>query len=140
LAKYADWQKLDAYGSAGCSRGLRAASTSCYRITGSRPSASPRRQDGSPDGYWRTPTRKGAGGGSNQEALSARADRLQVRPRSKSCKGNYLDNAALEIFFATLKSELFHINQFDSVGTLKQSVRDNIHYYDIVKSRFGCEE
>jgi transposase InsO family protein len=34
--------------------------------------------------------------------------------RSMSRKGNYLDNAAMESFFGTLKAEFFHLSRFES--------------------------
>ncbi|TDQ06487.1 putative transposase, partial [Phyllobacterium brassicacearum] len=40
-------------------------------------------------------------------------------PQSMSRKGNCLDNAAMESFFATLKSELFYPNRFESIQSLK---------------------
>jgi putative transposase len=39
-----------------------------------------------------------------------------------SRKGNCLDNAAMESFFAVLKSELFHPNTFDSPQSLKDGI------------------
>jgi putative transposase len=50
--------------------------------------------------------------------------------QSMSRKGNCLDNAAMESFFATLKSELFYINSFNSHEGLKQAIIDYIHYYN----------
>ncbi|MBB3302444.1 transposase InsO family protein [Rhizobium sp. BK077] len=44
--------------------------------------------------------------------------------QSMSRKGNCLDNAAMESFFATLKSEFFHPNR--SIESLKEGVEDNI--------------
>ncbi|ASY69090.1 Mobile element protein [Sinorhizobium fredii CCBAU 83666] len=57
---------------------------------------------------------------------------LQTRDiaQSMSRKGNCLDNAAMESFFAVLKSEFFHPNQFDSIQTLKDGISDYIHYYN----------
>lgn len=49
---------------------------------------------------------------------------------SMSRKGNCLDNAAMESFFATLKSEFFHPNRFDSIDSLRDGVADYIHYYN----------
>jgi len=43
--------------------------------------------------------------------------------QSMSRKGNCLDNAAMESFFATLKSEFFHPNRFDSIESLKEGLR-----------------
>jgi putative transposase len=58
----------------------------------------------------------------------------QLRERnllqSMSRKGNCHDNAAMESFFAVLKSELFYLEQFDSIDALRQSLTDYIHYYN----------
>jgi putative transposase len=50
--------------------------------------------------------------------------------QSMSRKGNCLDNAAMESFFGTLKSEFFHLNRFDSVEQLQVGIRRYIHYYN----------
>lgn len=50
--------------------------------------------------------------------------------QSMSRKGNCLDNAAMESFFGTLKSEYFHLNRFTSLEQLKQGLRRYIHYYN----------
>jgi putative transposase len=50
--------------------------------------------------------------------------------QSMSRKGNCLDNAAMESFFAVLKSELFHPNAFDSPQSLKDGIEDYICYYN----------
>lgn len=50
--------------------------------------------------------------------------------QSMSRKGNCLDNAAMESFFATLKSEFFHLNRFESVESLREGVETYIHYYN----------
>ncbi|MYM26690.1 IS3 family transposase, partial [Duganella sp. FT135W] len=50
--------------------------------------------------------------------------------QSMSRKGNCLDNAAMESFFAILKTELFHPNQFQSVDELQTSLRKYIRYYN----------
>lgn len=50
--------------------------------------------------------------------------------QSMSRKGNCLDNAAMESFFGTLKSEFFYLNQFDSIGELLAGLRRYIHYYN----------
>jgi transposase InsO family protein len=50
--------------------------------------------------------------------------------QSMSRKGNCLDNAAMESFFGTLKSEFFYLNQFDSVEQLQQGIRRYIRYYN----------
>lgn len=49
---------------------------------------------------------------------------------SMSRKGNCLDNAAMESFFATLKSEFFYPNRFDSIDSLRHGVEDYIRYYN----------
>lgn len=49
---------------------------------------------------------------------------------SMSRKGNCLDNAAMESFFGTLKSECFHGQQFVSMTELEQTVEAYIHYYN----------
>lgn len=55
--------------------------------------------------------------------------RLQARniAESMSRKGNCLDNAAMESFFAVLKSEFFHPNRFDSIQSLKDGISDYNH-------------
>lgn len=50
--------------------------------------------------------------------------------QSMSRKGNCLDNAAMESFFATLKSEFFYLNEFDSVEQLQAGIQQYIHYYN----------
>ena len=50
--------------------------------------------------------------------------------QSMSRKGNCLDNAAMESFFGTLKSEFFYLNEFDSVEQLEDGLRQYIHYYN----------
>ena len=50
--------------------------------------------------------------------------------QSMSRKGNCLDNAAMESFFGTLKSEFFYLNQFESVNELRAGLSRYIHYYN----------
>lgn len=50
--------------------------------------------------------------------------------QSMSRKGNCLDNAAMESFFGTLKSEFFYLNKFESIEQLEEGVRQYIHYYN----------
>ena len=57
--------------------------------------------------------------------------------QSMSRKGNCLDNAAMESFFGTLKCELFYINEFESVETLKGAIHDYIHYYNVDRIKLG---
>jgi len=58
----------------------------------------------------------------------------QLRERqlvqSMSRKGNCLDNAAMESFFAVLKTEFFYLNKFDSIEQLREGLTDYIHYYN----------
>lgn len=67
-----------------------------------------------------------------QYQMSAYRRQLAARGliQSMSRKGNCLDNAAMESFFGTLKSELFHLNRFDSIEQLQAGIRQYIHYYN----------
>jgi putative transposase len=56
--------------------------------------------------------------------------RQQCIEQSMSRKGNCLDNAAMESFFGTLKSELFHLQKFASIDDLEAAIRDYINYYN----------
>ncbi|AGX40893.1 integrase [Klebsiella pneumoniae CG43] len=62
---------------------------------------------------------------SYQERLKARG-----MTQSMSRKGNCLDNAVMENFFGTLKSECFYLREFRSVSALRKAVEDYIHYYN----------
>ncbi len=50
--------------------------------------------------------------------------------QSKSRKGNCLDNAAMESFFGTLKSEYFYLNKFERLKELETGLKEYIHYYN----------
>lgn len=50
--------------------------------------------------------------------------------QSMSRKGNCLDNAVMENFFAILKSELFYTHQFKSYESLQQAIIDYVSYYN----------
>jgi len=50
--------------------------------------------------------------------------------QSMSRKGNCLDNAAMESFFGTLKSEFFYLNRFENIEQLRTGIREYIHYYN----------
>ena len=50
--------------------------------------------------------------------------------QSMSRKGDCLDNAAMESFFAVLKSEFFHPTKFASIQSLQSGITDYIHYYN----------
>jgi putative transposase len=49
---------------------------------------------------------------------------------SMSRKGNCLDNAVIENFFGTLKSELFYLKKYQSINQLKKEINEYIHYYN----------
>ncbi len=49
---------------------------------------------------------------------------------SMSRKGNCLDNAAMESFFGTLKSEFFYLQEFTSIEQLQKGLEQYIHYYN----------
>lgn len=59
--------------------------------------------------------------------------------QSMSRKGNCLDNATMESFFGTLKSEYFYLERFDSVDQLEAGLDDYIRYYnhDRIKLKLG---
>lgn len=50
--------------------------------------------------------------------------------QSMSRKGNCLDNAAIESFFAILKSELLYLQEFKDMEHFKQELRAYIDYYN----------
>lgn len=50
--------------------------------------------------------------------------------QSMSRKGNCLDNAVMENFFGTLKSELFYLNTYESIQELKKDIANYITYYN----------
>lgn len=50
--------------------------------------------------------------------------------QSMSRKGNCLDNAAIESFFGTLKSECIHGKQFNSIKELEQQIHE--YYITII--------
>ena len=51
--------------------------------------------------------------------------------------GNCLDNAAMESFFGTLKSELFYVNEFESIEALRDAIHDYIAYYNVDRIKLG---
>jgi len=59
--------------------------------------------------------------------------------QSMSRKGNCLDNARMESFFGTLKSEMFYRERFGSVADLRTAIDEYIHYYnhDRIKMKLG---
>jgi len=50
--------------------------------------------------------------------------------QSMSGKGNCLDNAIIENFFGTLKSELFYLKKYKSIIQLKKEIQEYINYYN----------
>lgn len=50
--------------------------------------------------------------------------------QSMSRKGNCLDNAIIENFFGTLKSELFYLKKFTSIEELKKEIIEYVKYYN----------
>lgn len=50
--------------------------------------------------------------------------------QSMSRKGNCLDNAAMESFFGTLKSEYFRLGRFSDVDQLRRGIAEYIRYYN----------
>ena len=59
--------------------------------------------------------------------------------QSMSRKGNCLDNAKMESFFGTLKSEYYYRERFDSVAQLQAGLDDYIRYYnhERIKMKLG---
>ena len=47
-----------------------------------------------------------------------------------SRKGNCLDNATMESFFGTLKSEFFYLNKFRNLDQLQAGIDEYIRYYN----------
>lgn len=50
--------------------------------------------------------------------------------QSMSRKGNCLDNAIIENFFGTLKSEMYYLQKFSSIKELKKEIENYIYYYN----------
>lgn len=59
--------------------------------------------------------------------------------QSMSRRGNCLDNATMESFFGTLKSEYYYRERFESVEQLRAGLDDYIHYYnhERIKMKLG---
>jgi transposase InsO family protein len=55
--------------------------------------------------------------------------------QSMSRKGNCLDNAIIENFFGILKSELFYLKKYTSIGQLKKEIDEYIKYYNNDRSK-----
>jgi putative transposase len=65
-----------------------------------------------------------------QMPVYSRRLKAQKIRQSMSRKGNCLDNATMESFFGTLKSEFFYLNKFRSLDELEVGIKDYIHYYN----------
>lgn len=50
--------------------------------------------------------------------------------QSMSRRGNCLDNAVMENFFGTIKSELFYLKKYESIDQLKKEIKEYIKYYN----------
>jgi putative transposase len=50
--------------------------------------------------------------------------------QSMSRKGNCYDNAIIENFFGTIKSEMFYLKKYSSVNELKIDIKEYIRYYN----------
>jgi putative transposase len=50
--------------------------------------------------------------------------------QSMSRKGNCYDNAVIENFFGTIKSEMFYLKRFSSIEELKKEIKEYIKYYN----------
>ncbi|MDR6192999.1 IS3 family transposase [Siphonobacter sp. SORGH_AS_0500] len=59
--------------------------------------------------------------------------------QSMSRKGNCLDNAVMENFFGTLKSELFYLNSYECIQALEKDIRQYIHYYNHQRIRLNLQ-
>ncbi|UAN18593.1 IS3 family transposase (plasmid) [Enterobacter asburiae] len=59
--------------------------------------------------------------------------------QSMSRRGNCLDNAVIESFFGTLKSECYYLNEYKNVDDLKRDIIDYIDYYNQlrIKEKLG---
>lgn len=70
-----------------------------------------------------------------QYRMSAYQHKLQQHglQQSMSRKGNCLDNAAMESFFATLKSEFFYLEKPSSIEDLENGLEQYIQYYNNVR-------
>lgn len=55
--------------------------------------------------------------------------------QSMSRKGNCLDNAVIENFFGILKTELFYLQEFESIEHFIQELHDYIYYYNNVRMK-----
>lgn len=70
-----------------------------------------------------------------QYQMPAYRRQLQQREltQSMSRKGNCHDNAAMESFFGTLKSEMFYLESFTNLDQLETSISEYIYYYNHIR-------
>ena len=59
--------------------------------------------------------------------------------QSMSRKGNCLDNAIIENFFGTLKSEMFYTKKFGSIDELRKEIKKYINYYNNDRIRLNLK-
>lgn len=59
--------------------------------------------------------------------------------QSMSRKGNCLDNAVIENFFGTLKSEMFYTRKFKTINELKKEIKEYINYYNNDRIRLNLK-
>jgi putative transposase len=59
--------------------------------------------------------------------------------QSMSRKGNCLDNAIIENFFGTLKSEMFYTKKFTTIQELKTEIKEYINYYNNDRIRLNLK-
>lgn len=59
--------------------------------------------------------------------------------QSMSRKGNCLDNAIIENFFGTLKSEMFYTKKFTTIQELKKEIKEYINYYNHDRIRLNLK-
>lgn len=59
--------------------------------------------------------------------------------QSMSRKGNCLDNAVIENFFGTLKSEMFYTKKFKTIDELKKEIKEYINYYNHERIRLNLK-
>lgn len=50
--------------------------------------------------------------------------------QSMSRKGNCLDNAMMENFFALMKNELLYVNKFDNIEDFKSALKKYMKWYN----------
>lgn len=63
-------------------------------------------------------------------AMLIRDDGSPYAVQSMSRRGNCYDNAVIESFFSTLKSECFYSRQFKDIDELERAIHDYIRYYN----------